>query len=120
MFTTQLYTDYVNINFLSFTVEQRKLLLALLAFAVVSISFATVLILTKRCPFGNKDALSKWLRRWSQFDDAIRRKLGLYGFEWYKLLFLSAGSLFLVVGILLTQDIRCNSGAYNRLEDVVY
>lgn len=120
VFSAQLYTDYVNINFFSFPVERRSLLLILLVLVVVSLSLATVLLMTKRYPFGNKDVLSKWLKRWNQLGDVIRSKLSLYGFEWYKLLFLSAGGLFLVMGILLTQDIRCNSGAYNRLEDLVY
>lgn len=120
VFTTELYTDYVNINFFEFPVERRTFLLGLLAVLAVLVSTATLWTLTKRYPFGNRDRMGKWLHLWNRAGDAVRRHLGLYGFEWYKLLFLSFGGLFLVLGILLTRDIRCNSGAYNRADDLVY
>lgn len=120
VFTTELYTDYVNINFFEFPVERRTLLLGILVMLAVLVSAATLWVLTKRYPFGNRDWMGKWLHLWNRAGDAVRRHLGLYGFEWYKLLFLSFGGLFLVLGILLTRDIRCNSGAYNRTDDMVY
>lgn len=120
VFTSELYTDYVNINFFEFPVERRTLLLGLLAVLAVLVSMATVWVLSRRYPFGNRDWMGKWLRLWNRTGDKVRRHLGLYGFEWYKLLFLSFGGLFLVLGILLTRDIRCNSGAYNRIDDMVY
>lgn len=120
VFTGELYTDYVNINFLEFPVERRTLLLGLLVLLAVIVSLATVCVLTKRYPFGNRDRMGKWLHLWNRAGDAVRRHLGLYGFEWYKLLFLGFGGIFLVLGILLTQNIQCNSGAYNRTEDLVY
>ena len=120
VFTAELYTNYVNINFFEFPVERRTLLLGLLAVLAVLVSAATLWVLTKRYPFVNRDRMGKWLHLWNRAGDAVRRHLGLYGFEWYKLLFLSFGGLFLAMGILLTQDIQCNSGAYNRTEDLVY
>lgn len=120
IFTWDLYTDYVNINFFEFPVERRTLLLGLLVVIAVIVSAVTLWVLTKRYPFGNRDWIGKWLHLWNRVGDAVRRHLGLYGFEWYKLLFLSFGGIFLVLGILLTRDIQCNSGAYNRIDDVVY
>lgn len=120
VFTDELYTQYGNINFFSFPVERRTLLLGILAVAVVLLGTATVRVLTRRYPFGNQNRLGKWLHLWNRMGDAVRRRLGLYGFEWFKLLFLSAGGLFLVLGLLLSGNIRCNSGAYNRVEDYVY
>ncbi len=120
VFTTELYTDYVNINFFEFPVERRTLLLGLLVILVAVVSIATVWVLTGRYPFGNRDRMGKWLHLWNRAGDAVRRHLGLYGFEWYKLLFLSFGGLFLILGVLLTRDIQCNSGAYNRTADLVY
>lgn len=120
VFTAGLYREYVNINFFSFPVGRRTLLLGLLMVLVLLLGAATVWLLTRRYPFGNKDRMGKWLHLWNRAGDAVRRHLGLYGFEWYKLLFLSAGGLFLLLGILLTRDIRCSSGAYNRAEDIVY
>lgn len=120
VFTTELYTDYVNINFFEFPVERRTLLLGILVVLAVLVSAATLRVLTKRYPFGNRDWMGKWLHLWNRAGDMVRRYLGLYGFEWYKLLFLSFGGLFLVLGILLTRDIQCNSGAYNRTADLVY
>lgn len=120
VFTTELYTDYVNINFFAFPVERRTLLLGLLVILVAVVSIATVWVLTKRYPFGNRDRMLKWLHLWNRAGDALRRHLGLYGFEWYKLLFMSFGGLFLILGVLLTRDIQCNSGAYNRTADLVY
>lgn len=120
VFTTELYTQYVNMNFFSFPVTKRTLLLALLFAAVVILSIVMMWLLTKRYPFGNRDLLGKWIRLWNRMGDSIRRHLGLYGFEWYKLLFLSAGGIFLLLGISLTQNIRCSSGAYDSMEDVVY
>lgn len=120
VFTGELYTGYVNINFLEFPVERRTFLLGLLAVLVVLLSAAILWVLTKRYPFGNRNRMGKWLHLWNRAGDAVRRHRGLYGFEFYKLLFLSFGGIFLVLGILLTQDIQYNSGAYNRTEDLVY
>ena len=120
VFTAELYTDYVNINFFEFPVERRTLLLGLLVVLAVLVSVATLWVLTKRYPFGNRDWMGKLLHLWNRVGDTVRRHLGLYGFEWYKLLFLSFGGLFFVLGLLLTRDIQCNSGAYNSIEDVVY
>lgn len=120
VFTSQLYTEYVTINFFEFPVVRRDLLLALLVATVVILGVLTVWVLTRRYPFGNKDRLGKWLHLWNRMTDVLRRPMGLFGFECYKLLFLSAGGLFILLGFLLTPNIWCNSGVYNRMEDVVY
>ena len=120
VFTSQLYTEYVTVNFFEFPVVRRDLLLALLVATVVILGVLTVWVLTRRYPFGNKDRLGKWLHLWNRMTDVLRRPMGLFGFECYKLLFLSAGGLFILLGLLLTRNIYCNSGAYNRMEDAVY
>ena len=120
VFSSRLYTEYVTINFFNFPVVRRDLLLALLAVTVAILGVLTVWVLTRRYPFGNKDRLGKWLHLWNRVTDVLRRPMGMYGFECYKLLFLSAGGLFILLGLLLTRNIYCNSGAYNRMEDAVY
>ena len=120
VFTSELYTGYVNINFLSFPVGRRELLLVLLAVLSAVLSGAVVFLLPKRRPFGNRDRLGMWLRLWDRAGDALRRRLGLYGFEWYKLLFLTAGGLVLLLGGMLCRDLPVNSGAYNDLDNAVY
>lgn len=120
VFTFGLYTDYININFFGFPVQQRALLLALLAVLAAVLSVIAIWVLVKRYPFGNKDRLGKLLHLWNRFADFFRRRLGMFGFEWYKLLLLTAGGLFLVLSIPLTQDIRCNSYAYSTRESWTY
>ena len=120
VFTTDLLTDYANINFFSFPVGKRTLLMGLLLTVSVVLGSVTVFLLPKRYPFGNRDRLSKWLHRWNRAGDRMRRRMGLYGFEWYKLIFLTAGGLFLILGVLFSLDLTINSGAYNRLEDDLY
>ncbi len=120
VFTSRLYTQYENINFFTFPVEQRTFLMGLLAAVLTVLGAAAVWVLTRRYPFGNRDRLGKWLHLWNRAGDAVRRLMGLFCFEWYKLLFLSAGGLFLVFGILLTRDIYCGSSVYSHLEDAVY
>ncbi len=120
VFTFGLYTDYININFFEFPVQQRALLLGLLAVLAVVLSVIAAWVLVKRYPFGNKDRLGKLLHLWNKFADFFRRRLGMFGFEWYKLLLLTAGGLFLVLSIPLTQDIRCSSGVYSTLGSWTY
>lgn len=120
VFTSQLYTEYVNINFLSYPVGKTALLLGLLALASVLLSIVLVMLLPKRYPFGNRNRLGKWVDLWNRAGDTLRRPLGLLGFEWYKLLFLTTGGLILMLGAILTQDLGLNSGAYNRMEDHVF
>lgn len=120
VFTSQLYTEYVNINFLSYPVGKTALLLGLLALTGVLLSVVLVMLLPKRYPFGNRNRLGKWVDLWNQAGDTLRRPLGLLGFEWYKLLFLTAGGLVLILGAILSRDLGLNSGAYNRMEDHVF
>ncbi len=120
VFTSGLYTQYSNINFFGFPVGRRTLLLGLLICVAVVLSIATILILTRRYPFGNRDVLGKWIDRWNRMGDALRKHLGLYGFEVYKFLFLSAGGLFLILGFLMTQNLICGTTAYLKGEDSIY
>ncbi len=120
VFTSGLYGNYVNINFFGYPVQNRALLLALLGILTVVLGAAMALVLTRRHPFGNKDRLGRWVHLWNRVGDVFRRRLGLYGFEWYKLLFLTVGGLFLVLGPVLIGEIYCNSGAYLKLEDGLY
>ncbi len=120
VFSEPLYTQYENINFFTHPVSQRALLLTLLAVLLAVLSTALLWTLIRRYPFGNRDLLGRWLLWWNRAGDAVRRHLGWYGLEWYKLVFLSAGGLFLILGLLLTRNIWCASGAYNRMEDGIY
>lgn len=120
VFTGGLYTQYININFFGFPVGRRTLLLVLLAAAAAVLSAATVLVLTRRFPFGNRDLLGRWVIRWNRAGDAVRKHLGLYGFEAYKLVFLGAGGLFLILGILMTQNLACGIRAYIGVNDGLY
>lgn len=120
VFTSELYTRYSNINFFGFPVGRRVFLLGLLIFLVVGLSIATILVLTRRFPFGNRDVLGKWIDRWNRTGDRMRKHLGLYGFEIYKFLFLSAGGLFLILGFLMTRNLICGTAAYLLHEDPVY
>ncbi len=120
VFTSGLYTNYVNINFFGYPVQNRALLLVLLGILTVVLGATMALVLTRRHPFGNKDRLGRWMQLWNRAGDAFRRRLGLYGFEWYKLLFLTVGGLLLILGPVLIGEIYCNSGAYLKLEDGLY
>lgn len=120
VFTSNLYTEYVNINFLSFPVGKTTLLIGLLVLAGALLSMTLVILLPKRFPFGNRNWLGKWVDLWNRAGDTLRRPLGILGFEWYKLLFLTAGGLLLVLGLLFSHNLPLNSAAYSRLEDSVY
>ncbi len=102
VFTSGLYTQYTNINFFGFPVGRRALLLGLLIYVAAVLSVSTILTLTRRYPFGNRDIMGKWIDSWNRAGDALRKHFGLYGFEVYKFLFLSAGGLFLILGFLMT------------------
>ncbi len=120
VFTDELYTQYVNINFLTFPVGRSTLLMALLVALSAALGAFAVFCLPKRHPFGNRDMLGVWVDRMNRIGDVCRRPLSLYGFEWYKLLFLTAGGLMLILGVLLSRDLAVNSGAYNSIDDMVY
>ena len=120
VFPFGLYTQYVNINFFTLPVGQRPMLLGLLAVLTLVLGGAVVWIQSRRFPFGNRDRLGKVLHLWNRLADVFRRHLGMLGFEWYKLLFLSAGGIFLVLGMLLPRNLYCNANAYGSLEDSVY
>ena len=120
VFTSGLYTQYTNINFFGFPVGRRALLVCLLVCVTAVLSVVTILILTRRYPFGNKDIMGKWIDRWNRVGDALRKHFGLYGFEVHKFLFLSAGGLFLILGFLMTQNLICGTTAYLKGEDSIY
>lgn len=120
VFTSELYVQYTNINFFGFPVGRRSLLLGLLVCVTAVLSAVTILILTRRYPFGNKDIMGRWIDRWNQIGDGLRKHFGLYGFEVYKFIFLSAGGLFLILGFLMTQNLNCGTLAYTVNEDNIY
>lgn len=120
VFTSKIYTEYVNINLFSYPVGKSTMLFSLLIVGVVTLSIVITYALPKRYPFGNSDRLGKWLHLWNRTVDVVRRKLGMLSFEWYKLLFLTAGGIVLVLGFLFSRDLPLNSGAYSHLEDSVY
>lgn len=120
VFTSELYMQYTNINFFGFPIGRRTLLLDLLVCVTAVLSAVTILILTRRYPFGNRDIMGKWIDRWNRTGDGLRKHFGLYGFEAYKFLFLSAGGLFLILGFLMTQNLNCGTLAYTVNEDNIY
>lgn len=120
VFTSELYVQYTNINFFGFPIGRRTLLLGLLVCVTAVLSAVTILILTRRYPFGNRDIMGKWIDRWNQMGDGLRKHFGLYSFEAYKFLFLSAGGLFLILGFLMTQNLNCGTLAYFKGEDNIY
>ena len=120
VFTSELYTQYTNINFFGFPIGRSTLLLGLLICVTAVLSAVTILILTRRYPFGNSDIMGKWIDRWNQIGDILRKRFGLYAFEAYKYLFLSAGGLFLILGFLMTQNLNCGTLAYSMGEDNIY
>ncbi len=120
VFTSGLFTEYVNINFFTFAVGKRVLLLGLLVVLVIVLGSLMTWLLTGRYPFGNRDLLGKWIHRWNRICDAFHRHLGLYGFEWHKLLFMTAGGLFLLLGLMLAQEVRSGGGAYSDIDQVLY
>ena len=120
VFTSKIYTEYVNINFFSYPVGKSTMLLGLLLIGTIVLATVIVVLMPKRYPFGNKDLLGKWVNLWNRAKDPVLRKLGMVGFEWYKQLFMTAGGLVLVLGLLISRDLPLNSGAYNRIEDSLY
>jgi len=120
VFTSELFVQYTNINFFGFPIGRRMLLLGLLVCVTAVLSAATILILTRRHPFGNRDIMGQWIDRWNQMGDGARKHFGLYSFEAYKFLFLSAGGLFLILGFLMTQNLNCGTLAYFKGEDNIY
>ena len=120
VFTSKIYTEYVNLNFFSFPVGKSTMLLGLLLIGSIVLATVVVVLMPKRYPFGNKDLLGKWVNLWNRAKDPVLRKLGMVGFEWYKQLFMTAGGLVLVFGLLISRDLPLNSGAYNRIEDSLY
>lgn len=120
VFTSRIYTEYVNLNFFTYPVGKSTMLLALLLIGTIVLTTVIVVLLPKRYPFGNRDLLGKWLNLWNRVKDPVLRRLGMFGFEWYKQLFMTAGGLVLVLGLLISRDLPLNSGAYNRIEDSLY
>ena len=119
-FPLRLYTDYRNLNLMGYPVSERSFLIGLALAGSLLLSAATVILLSRRYPFGNRDLLGKWMLRWNRLGDFLRRPLGLFGMEWYKLLFLSAGGIFLLLSLWLSGEIRSDSGAYRRIDDWIY
>lgn len=120
VFTSKIYTEYVNLNSFSYPIGKSTMLLGLLLIGTIVLTTVIVVLMPKRYPFGNRDLLGKWLNLWNRVKDPVLRRLGMFGFEWYKQLFMTAGGLVLVLGLLISSDLPLNSGAYNRIEDSLY
>lgn len=120
VFTSKIYTEYVNLNFFTYPIGKSTMLLGLLLIGTIVLTTVIVILMPKRYPFGNKDLLGKWVNLWNRVKDPVLRRLGMVGFEWYKQLFMSAGGLILILGLLISSDLPLNSGAYNRIEDSLY
>lgn len=120
VFTLELYTRYTNINFFGFPVGRRTLLLVLLVIVTAGLAGALIGLLPRRFPLGNRDILGKWLDRWNRAGDAARKRFGLYGFELYKFVFLCAGGLFLISGLILTRNLTCGTSSYLAAENNLY
>lgn len=120
VFTSKIYTEYLNVNLFTYPIGKSTMLLSLLFLGAIILSVVITYILPKRYPFGNRDRLGRWLLLWNRMGDVIRSRLGMLGFEWYKMLFLTAGGIILILGFLFSRDLPLNSGAYSRLEDSVY
>lgn len=120
VFTSKVYTEYVNLNFFSYPIGKSTMLLGLLLIGTIVLTTVIVILMPKRYPFGNKDLLGKWVNLWNRVKDPVLRRLGMVGFEWYKQLFITAGGIVLVLGLLISRDLPLNSGAYNRIEDSLY
>ena len=120
VFTSKIYTEYVNINFFTYPIGKITMLLGLLLIGTIVLTTVIVVLMPKRYPFGNRDLLGKWVNLWNRVKDPVLRKLGMVGFEWYKQLFMTAGGLILILGLLISSNLPLNSGAYNRIEDSLY
>ena len=120
VFTSKIYTEYVNLNFFTYPIGKSTMLLGLLMIGMIVLTTVIVVLMPKRYPFGNRDLLGKWVNLWNRVKDPVLRKLGMVGFEWYKQLFMTAGGLILILGLLISSDLPLNSGAYNRIEDSLY
>lgn len=120
VFTSKIYTEYVNLNFFTYPIGKSTMLLGLLLIGTIVLTTVIVILMPKRYPFGNKDLLGKWVNLWNRVKDPVLRKLGMVDFEWYKQLFMTAGGIVLVLGLLISRDLPLNSGAYNRIEDSLY
>lgn len=120
VFTSRLYTEYVNINFFSWPIGKSTLLLGLLIIGTFALSVILTILIPKRYPFGNRNRLGKLLDLWNRAGDFLRHRLGVLGFEWYKLFFLTAGGLLLILGFLFSRDLPLNSRAYSNLDNRIY
>ena len=120
VFTSKIYTEYVNLNFFTYPIGKSTMLLGLLLIGTIVLTTVIVVLIPKRYPFGNKDLLSKWIHLWNRIKDPVLRRLDMVGFELYKQLFMTAGGIVLVLGLLISRDLPLNSGAYNRIEDSLY
>lgn len=98
--TTDLYTNYLNINIFGFPVNNRSMMIALLPVLICAFAFLTVRMQAKRYPEGNRDLLSKAALKINTFLDRFRSRLSAFGWEAYKALIFEYGILVIVLMIL--------------------
>ncbi len=120
VFTFPMTCEYVNINFFGYPVGMRTLLLILLAVLVPVLSVSVLLIQAHRYPFGNRDLLGGFIGLWNRAFDVIRRRLTLFGFECYKLLFLGGALIFVLAGVWISGKLVFTSNAYYKFDEYVY
>ena len=98
--TTDLYTNYLNINIFGFPVNNRSMMITLLPVLICTFAFLTVRMQAKRYPEGNRDLLSKVALRIDTFLDRFRSRLSAFGWEVYKTLIFEYGILVIVIMII--------------------
>ena len=103
--TSELYTNYLNVNLFGFPLGLRLLLLGTVpAFVAVLVAWA-VCGLSFRRPEGHHDFLGKLALRWNRLVDQVRIRMTLGGWEIYKTLILGYGVFLLLLAFWASQGL---------------
>lgn len=103
--TSDIYTNYLNINFFGFPVGKRALLMVLLPVCLILFAVWAVIIQKNRYPEGNQDVLGSISQKVNQGMDFFRTRLSCGAWEGYKLLAFGFGAVILVVVSLASQKL---------------
>ena len=95
--TSKLYTEYLNINLLSYPFGIRRLALIWLPIFILAFFAWAMWIQCRRRPNGNRDVLSVIAGAWDRFMDFFRRRLSIGGWEIYKTMVFQWGLPILLV-----------------------